>query len=567
MRFSRAFVPTEKETPKDAVLISHKYLLRGGFISQLSAGIYDFMPLGKRVLDKVRAVVKEELDNAGCQEVSLGFVTPADLWKESDRYHKYGKELLRFYDRKTQEFVLGPTHEEVMVNMVRGRAGSYKQLPLNLYQINLKFRDEARPRFGLMRGREFLMKDGYSFHATTEDMLREFHLMEETYKKIFRRTGLDFRVVEADSGAIGGSGSKEFMVLADAGEDTIVVCEQCEYGANIEAAKRKPKTYGKTADGRSGEVATPGKTAIDEVAAFLNLPTHRLIKAVVKKALYNDREQLCVFYVRGCDELEETKALNAVGANDLIDAEAEEMEHHGIVAGFIGLGYTHPHVIRVVDQELRGESGMVTGADKKDFHRLGVSVSDELRFADLIAVQAGDSCPVCGGKLGHTPGIEVGHIFQLGERYSKPLNANFLDENGKAKPYVMGTYGIGVSRLVAAAIEQHHDEKGCKWPIAIAPYAVDLIAGNLKDEAQKVLAESLYDQLQRAGIEVIFDDRPAGFGVKMNDYELIGFPFALIAGKKAAEGIVEIAVRESGERLVMPAAEAIQWLEARCRLS
>ena len=563
MRFSRAFIPTEKETPKDAVLISHKYLLRGGFVSQLSAGIYDFLPLGKRVLDKIRAVVKDELDKAGCQEVSLGFVTPADLWKESDRYHKYGKELLRFYDRKTQEFVLGPTHEEVMVSLVRGRAGSYKQLPLNLYQINLKFRDEARPRFGLMRGREFLMKDGYSFHASEGDMLREFALMEATYKKIFARTGLDFRVVEADSGAIGGSGSKEFMVLADAGEDTIVVCEKCEYGANIEAAKRRRKSYEPLKDDRAGEVATPGKTSIDEVAEFLNVPTHRLIKAVVKKALFNDREQLCI---RGCDELEETKALNAVGANDLIDAEPAELEHHGIEAGFIGLGFTHPHVIRVVDAELKGESGMVTGADKKETHLMGVTVSGELRFADLIAVQAGDGCPVCGGSLSHTPGIEVGHIFQLGTRYSKPLNATFLDENGKAKPFEMGTYGIGVSRLMAAAIEQHHDEKGCRWPLSIAPYQVDLIAGNLKDETQKALAESLYEQLQKAGIEVIFDDRPAGFGVKMNDYELIGFPFALIAGKKAAEGIVEIAVRESGDRLEMPAAEAVKWLEAQCRL-
>jgi prolyl-tRNA synthetase len=563
MRLSRYFLPTEKETPKDATLSSHKYLLRGGFVSMLSAGIYDYLPLGKRVLDKIRLIVKEELDRAGCLEVSLGFVTPSELWLESGRYRKYGKELLRFKDRKEGDFVLGPTHEEVMVNLVRGRINSYKQLPVNLYQINLKFRDEIRPRFGLLRGREFLMKDGYSFHATREDMLREFRLMEETYRRIFSRVGLDFRVVEADSGAIGGSGSKEFVVLTDAGEDTIVCCEACEYGANIEAAKRARPLYEKVLSPFDGLIETPDVRTIEELSKFLKLPKHKFIKAVAKKAICDHGDKVCLFFLRGGDDLEETKALNSVSANELVDLSEDDLKRLGIAAGYIGIDFSHPEVLCVTDNELKNETGMIGGANRDGLHIGGVEVGENRAFADLIVIRDGDICPSCGGRLVYRSGIEVGHIFQLGTRYSEPLNARFLDENGKMKPFVMGTYGIGVSRLIAATIEFSHDEKGCVWSESIAPFLVYLIVGNVKEEAQKSAAEAIYSQLLHEKIETIYDDRTAGFGAKMNDFELIGIPFALIVGKNIAQGYAEIVIRKSAEKVKISVNEAVDWIKNR----
>ncbi len=557
MRFSRSFIPTAKEAPKDALLQSHIYLTRGGFMTQVSAGIYDFLPLGKRVLDKVRDIVKEELDKAGCQEVSLGFVTPSDLWKESGRFFKYGKELLRFADRKNNEFVLGPTHEEMMVDLVRGRVTSYKNLPLHLYQINLKFRDEARPRFGLMRGREFLMKDSYSFHASEADMKQEFDLMEKTYSKIFTRLGLDFRVVEADSGAIGGSGSKEFMVLADSGEDTIVICSECEYAANVEAAKRAPYSYAFTEQNLE-DVHTPNVKTIEEVSQFLKVGKEETVKAVVKKAIFDDKEELFVFFVRGCDDLEETKALNATEANDLIDVEEKELESLGISPGFIGFYHlANLPITAVFDGELADKNSYVCGANRADYHTVGAKVPKEALFKDLIEVKAGDKCPCCEKELMYKKGIEVGHIFQLGTKYSQPLNANFLDENGKNKPFEMGTYGIGVSRLLAAIIEQNHDEKGCIWSKTTAPYLVDIVVSNSKNEEQQKAGETIYQALQELNIDVILDDRKDRFGFKMKDYELIGFPYAIIVGKRLEEGKVEFVQRSSGEKTEMSLEEAI----------
>jgi len=485
VRLSRLLLPTTKETPNDATLASHIYLIRAGLIQSVGgSGLYNFLPLGKKILDKVRAVVKEELDNAGCQEVSLSFVTPAALWAESGRLDKYGKELLRFKDRKNNDFILGPTHEEMMVNLVRQTVKSYKQLPLNVYQINLKFRDEIRPRFGLMRGREFLMKDAYSFHATTEDMQREFALMEETYKKIFTRLGLEFRVVEADSGAIGGSGSKEFMVLADSGEDTIVVCPECEYGANIEAAVAKPKS----------------------------LDVNSEINVITMKALYDEGETKIVhFALPSSVELQDTKACNVVNANDLVECETSSNI------------YT-----LVVDTTLEGIDNLQ--AEKKS-------------YADISAVQEGDACIHCGGALTYTKGIEAGHIFQLGTQYSEPLDCNFLDENGKSTPMVMGTYGIGVSRLLAGIIEQNHDEKGCIWTKESAPFDLHIIISNIKDEAQVALGEKLYEELKAKGLDVLLDDRKERFGPKIKDYELLGVPYAVIIGKKLADGEVELMTR------------------------
>jgi prolyl-tRNA synthetase len=418
MRRSRAFIPTTKEVPSDATLPSHQYLIRGGFINQQGAGLYNYMPLGKIVLEKIRHVVKEELDKAGCNEVQLSFVTPITLWERSGRSETMGKEMLRIQDRHTNEFVLSPTNEEAMVELVKNRVTSYKDLPLNLYQINTKFRDEARPRYGLLRGREFLMKDGYSFHASKEDMVREFTLMEETYKKIFTRLGLDFRVVEADSGAIGGSGSKEFHVLADSGEDTLMVCQSCDYGANIET----------------------------------------------------------IF-----ESEEEVNALN------------------------------------------------------------------EKSYEELTKLETGKKCS-CGADLSFKKGIEVGHIFQLGTKYSEPLEAKFSDENGRAKAFEMATFGIGVSRLIASVIEQNHDESGCIWTIEKAPYMVNIMISNIKEQAQVDLGEELYTRLQDAGVEVMLDDRKERFGFKMKDAELIGFPYTVIVGKELANSMVQIFDRKTKEK-------------------
>ena len=548
MRYSKLLIPTTKETPNDATLASHIFLIRGGFIQSVGgSGLYNFLPLGKKVLDKVRAVVKEELDKVGCQEVALSFVTPASLWQESGRFEKYGKELLRFKDCKNNDFILGPTHEEMMVNLVRQTVKSYKQLPLNLYQINVKFRDEIRPRFGLMRGREFLMKDGYSFHVNEEDMKREFSLMEETYKKIFTRLGLDFKVVEADSGAIGGSGSKEFMVLADSGEDTIVVCDHCEYGANIEAAVREEKAAPQPVPALKEEkVSTPDTTTIEALADLFKVDPYYLVKTVAKRALYDEgKSQIVLFALRGSDALQEVKACNAVRANDLADVTEEELAEAGLTAGFMSPVDIPESVKAVMDNNLKGAASMICGANEKDYHLTGVNFEGfEGDYHDLVAVQEGDLCPRCGSPLRYTKGIEAGHIFQLGTQYSEPLGATFLDENGKAQPMVMGTYGIGVSRLLAAIIEQHHDDKGCIWTKESAPFALYILVSNIKDEAQVALGERLYEALRAKGIDVLLDDRKDRFGAKMKDYELLGIPNAVVIGKKLQDGLVEFVTRE-----------------------
>ncbi len=550
MRFSKAYIPTTKEAPTGAVLASHIYLARAGFVSQVAAGLYNFLPLGKRVLKKIEAVINEEMERAGAQEVDLSFVTPAELWEESGRIHKFGKELLRFRDRKENLFVLGPTHEEMMVNIVRNRVSSYKQLPLNLYQIKTKFRDEARPRFGLMRGREFVMKDGYSFHADYEDMDREFDAMEAAYKRILERLGLEFRIVEADSGAIGGSGSKELMVLADSGEDTLAVCDRCEYGANIEAARRSKRTAVPEApEAAFNKFTTPNVKSIEELSNFFHVDPYYTLKAVAKRALYEDRDEIVLFFLRGCDELQEVKAVNAVGAMDLVDVNEEDLRAAGLVPGFIGpMGL--PKVRCVFDVELEGATHLICGANESDYHYVGFEMSrvENAAFGELYEAKAGDGCPCCDGTLEYTKGIEVGHIFKLGTVYSEPLKAEFLDENGKSRPFVMGTYGMGVSRLVAAVIEQNHDDKGCIWTPATAPYLVNIVVSNAKEEAQLAAGEALYEKLQNAGVEVILDDRKERFGFKMKDAELIGFPYMVIIGKGLQEGQVEIVDRATLEK-------------------
>ncbi len=514
MRRSRAFIPTTKESPSDAVLASHIYLARAGFVTQVSAGLYNFLPLGKRVLTKIQNIVNEEMERAGAQEVDLSFVTPSELWEESGRLNKFGKELLRFKDRKNNDFVLGPTHEEMMVNLVKNRITSYKQLPINLYQIKTKFRDEARPRFGLMRGREFLMKDAYSFHATTEDLNREFETMEATYKRILERLDLDFRIVEADSGAIGGSGSKELMVIADSGEDTIAVCSKCEYGANVETATRGIRKD------------------------TTELKNYNSVRSVVKRLHFEEEDKIVLFFLRACDELQEVKAVNSLGALDISDLEEAELEKLGLTDESLA-PLNLENIEYVFDRALQ---------EAEDLNNIDLSTLNEPLYYDIYSVQEGDACPECSAPMTFTKGIEVGHIFKLGTTYSKALKAEFLNEKGQGTPFEMGTYGMGISRLVASVIEQNHDEKGCVWTKETAPYMVNIMVSNIKDEEQMALGEKLYTQFQDAGVEVVLDDRKDRFGFKMKDAELIGFPYTLIIGKELVNGNVQIFERATCDK-------------------
>ncbi|EII0699857.1 proline--tRNA ligase [Campylobacter lari] len=562
MKFSKFYAISTKENPKDATLPSHIFLVKGAFVEQIGSGLYNFLPLGKRVLDKIKNIIKEEMDKAGALEVNLSFNTPAELWKESGRFNVFGKELLRFKDRKENDFVLGPTHEEAMVALVRNKINSYKQLPLHLYQIGLKFRDEARPRFGLLRCREFLMKDGYSFHTSEADLDKEFNLMHETYSKILTRLGLEFRAVEADSGAIGGSGSKEFMVLAKNGEDDILLCEHCDYAANIEAAKRAKKSC---EDERpeadfATQFHTPNVKTIEELADFFKINPYYTIKAVAKKAIYENEEKIIVFFIRGDDELQEVKALNAANALELVDASEEELEKAGLVPGFIGFVGLNG-VDFYIDHELENETNMIIGANKKDYHLVGINVVNlnKERFKDLAAVKEHDLCPKCQHKLKQSKGIEVGHIFKLGNKYSKAMNASYLDENGKAQFFTMGCYGMGVSRLVAVAIEASHDEKGCIWNKTLAPFVLDIIISNIKDTKAMEFAEQIYTYFKDK--EILFDDRNERFGVKINDFELMGFPYALVIGKGLENDEVELIHRDTLEKQVLKTQEVISHLE------
>ncbi|WP_104697872.1 MULTISPECIES: proline--tRNA ligase [unclassified Helicobacter] len=580
MRFSQFFIPTTKEVPRDAVLKSHQYLIRGGYIYQVGSGIYSFLPLGKRVLDKISKVIKEEMDSSGAIEVMMGFITPSDLWKQTGRYSKYGKELLRFKDRKENEFVLGPTYEESVTDLVKQFVRSYKDLPLNLYQIHLKFRDEMRPRFGLMRGREFIMKDAYSFHSTQEDLDREFDLMNETYQRIFKRLGLDFRVVDADSGAIGGSGSKEFMVLADCGEDTIAMCNQCSYASNIEAAKRQKRiTQEYAPKAEFSKFTTPNISSIKDLSAFFKVDPFYILKAVVKKIVFLPESkkdpELAFFFLRGDDELEETKALNILNnygaqALELLDASVEDIRSAGLFEGFIGpyaLGNITESKFIFFDEDLREERDLICGANEKDKHFVGVDLStfDALRYEDLAKVKEGDLCPCCDGRIEYKKGIEVGHIFKLKDRYSKDMGANFLDQNGKSQPFIMGCYGIGVSRLLAAILEQKSDEFGCVWGLSSAPFEVNIVLSNTKDSQQLDFANKLYEKMKQNQLEVLLDDRNERFGFKMKDFELIGSSFGIIIGKELEKNQVEVVVRDGMQKQILKAdvEEIIAFIKGR----
>lgn len=572
MRYSQLFAPTLKEPPKDAVLKSHQFLVQAGYIQQIGSGVYSFLPLGQRVLKKIISIIDEVMQAHGAQSCLFNFVTPASLWQESGRFDKYGKELLVFKDRKDNDFVLGPTHEEVATVIAKAHIKSYKQLPINLYQIHTKFRDEIRPRFGLMRAREFIMKDAYSFHTDTTDLDREFENMHQAYHEIFSRLGLKVRAIEADSGAIGGSKSKEFVLLAPCGEDTLVACASCAYVANVEVAKRakraEPDNVPKAA---FAKFSTPNTPSIEAVSAYLKVESFFILKAVVKKVLLDNAEsQLAVFFVRGDDSLEETKALNAcksqVPALSLEDIEGAELRKYGLFAGYIGpYGLQHlvPNALVFFDIDLYEADSLVCGANEEGMHFVGVDLAtfSGLNYQDIATAGAGQACALCGGVLEHHKSIEVGHIFKLGDKYSKSLGAQFLDKEGRACCFEMGCYGIGVSRLLAAILEQNADEKGCVWSGSTAPFKVVLIVANTKDHALDDLGESLYTELLNAKVEVLLDDRAERFGAKMADFELMGCSYALIVGNKAKEGVFEIIKRHGLSKQEMSQQEVLDFLK------
>jgi prolyl-tRNA synthetase len=557
LRYTRLLAPTLKEEPSDAEVASHRLLVRAGMIRQVARGIYDFLPLGLRVVKKVERIVRDELDRSGCQEVLLPLVSPAELWRESGRWDFYGKELLRIKDRHDREFCLGPTHEEVMTDLVRRDVRSYKQLPLNLYQIATKFRDEIRPRFGLMRGREFVMKDGYSFHAGIEDAEREYFNMHATYTRIFRRCGLEFRAVEADTGNIGGSLSHEFQVLATSGEDLIVACDSCEYAANVEKAEMQANADCSFGSIPLETVDTPDVRTIDEVSAFLNESPEHFIKTLICVA----DDVVIAALVRGDDQLSEPKLKTLLGAQDLRMAEeAEIVAATGAPQGFAG-PVELSGISIVADERLRSSTGMATGANQADRHFRGVDQErdwPEVRFADLREARTGDACARCeSGHFKEHRGIEVGHIFVLGTKYSEKLGATYLDADGNEQVMEMGTYGIGVTRTMAAAIEQNHDDAGIIWPVAIAPYEVLLVPVKWSDEESQIATEALYTELIEAGVEVLLDDRDERAGVKFNDADLIGIPFRVTIGPRGLKtGVVELKRRGQDEASELKLAEA-----------
>ncbi|GAW28257.1 MULTISPECIES: proline--tRNA ligase [unclassified Carboxydocella] len=560
MRASQLLAPTLRETPAEAEVISHQLLLRAGFIRKAAAGVYTYLPLAQRVLHKIMQIVREEMNRAGGQEITMPIIQPAELWLESGRWHVYGDELFRLKDRHGREFALGPTHEEIITDLVRNEVHSYKQLPLLLYQIANKYRDERRPRFGLMRGREFIMKDLYSFDKDEVGMQISYQKMYDAYTRIFTRLGLKFRPVEADAGAIGGSSTHEFMVIADAGEATIVYCDTCTYAANVEKAESRLIARGKQEAQPLEKIATPEQKTIDEVAAFLGIAPEQTIKTLI----YHTEKGLVAAVLRGDRQVNEIKLQNLVDTLQLHLASDEEVvEKIGVAPGSIGPVGLKGKVWQVIaDPEVVQQNNLVCGANEDGYHLKNVNYDRDYAVdlvADIRMVEAGEHCPRCEeGKLLTAKGIEVGQVFQLGTKYSKALNAVFLDENGKQKEMVMGCYGIGITRTMAAAIEQNHDENGIIWPLAIAPYHVVVIPVSEKDQQQREAAEKIYSQLTQLGIETVIDDRVERAGVKFKDADLIGYPYRLTVGKTLAEGKVELKERRTGNTRVLDVEAAAQ---------
>ena len=554
MLATKLYAPTLREVPSDADVVSQQLMLRAGFMRKTANGLYSFLPLGWRSIKKIEAIVREEMDRASAQEIMMPILQPAEIWKESGRWNAYGAEMMRINDRHDNEFCLGPTHEEMITTLVKNEINSYRQLPVNLYQIQSKFRDERRPRYGLMRSREFIMKDAYSFDADEAGLEESYKSMYDAYTCIFNRCGLTFRPVEADSGAIGGSGTHEFMAIAEAGEADIVYCTKCDYAANIEIGKPGIMKQAEEALQELSVVDTPNASTIEAVAEMLNLPLEKTIKAVV----FSIDGKVVLAIVRGDHEVNEVAVQHAVlGSVEPEMATPEELEKVGLTAGFIspvGLQQTEEFAI-VVDESVMETYNVCGGANKKDAHYVNINPKRDFNVEDIIVapirlITKDDVCPTCGGSLEHAKGIEVGQVFKLGTKYSEALEATFLDQNGRPNPMIMGCYGIGVSRTLAAAIEQYHDENGIIWPRSIAPFEAVIVPINAKDEALMSTSQTIYTALQEAGVDVLLDDRKDRAGVKFKDADLIGYPLRITVSKNTLENNeVEIQIRKTGEAL------------------
>jgi prolyl-tRNA synthetase len=551
MKQSRLFAPTLREVPSDAEVISHQFMLRAGYIRQISAGVYTYLPLAHRVLEKIKDIIRDEFDKIDASEMLLPALLPADLWKESGRYETYGEDLVKLKDRHERDFILGPTHEETFTALIRDEIKSYKKLPLNLYQFQTKYRDEKRPRFGLMRGREFIMKDAYTFHDSYESLDESYEQIKQAYINAFERCGLNFRAIIGDAGAMGGKDSVEFMALADAGEDIVVYSDSSDYAANLEMAESKYVSRPKTdVQLDREEVKTPGMKTIKDVASFLEVKESQVLKSVL---YVTDEGHPVLAVVRGDHEVNEIKVRNAVDAEDIEAATEEQIkELFQTVAGYAGPIGLSEEVTVVADLYVQDVVNGVSGANKEDAHFINVNPKKDFTqatFADIRMVQEGETAPDGEGKLVFTKGIEIGHIFKLGTRYSESMNATVLDQNGRPIPVIMGSYGIGVSRLLSAVAEQYADEKGLVWPETIAPFDIHLVPVQMKQDDQRELAEELYQLFEKEGYSVLIDDREERPGVKFTDAELIGIPVQITVGRKANEGVVEINMRKSGEKV------------------
>ena len=562
MRWSESFINTLREDPKEAETISHKLMLKAGLIMKVASGIYNLLPLGWKVVLKIINIIREEMNNAGAQEVLMPVLSPAELWQETGRWDLYGKEMMRIKDRHDKEFALGPTHEEIITDLVRKYVNSYKQLPQILYQIQVKFRDEIRPRFGVMRAREFIMKDAYSFDRDEAKAQISYKKMFDAYNKIFSRIGFKFRPVEADTGAIGGTSSAEFMVLADTGEETIVYCNKCDYAANVEKAEGVVEKKGGNAGEKLERVHTPNIRTVEELANFLRLKPEDTAKTI----LYMADGKMIAVMMRGDREINEIKLKNAVKANELRLATADEIiSKTKAPVGFAGpINLKEKGIKLYIDKTVAELNSFVCGGNEKDYHYVGVKrgrdfTEDEI--IDVVVVRKGDKCKKCGGELLEQKGIEVGHVFYLGEKYSKAMNATFLDENGKSKLFVMGCYGIGVTRIAAASIEQNYDENGIIWPLSIAPYEVVIIPVNMKYKEGTDFAFELYEKLKSKGIDVLIDDRDVSPGVKFKDSDLIGFPVRVVIGEKNfKDGKVEVKLRKEKSAEIVGKGEVLENL-------
>ena len=563
MKYTEYFIPTLKESPADAEVISHKLMVRAGMIRKLAAGIYIYLPLGLKFIRNIENIVREEMNNAGAIELLMPSIIPAELWQQTERWYHYGKELLRIKDRHNRDFCYGPTHEEVITDLVSKEIRSYKQLPVNFYQIQTKFRDEIRPRFGLMRGREFIMKDAYSFDANEEGAEISYKKMYDAYCKIFERCGLEFRVVEADTGAIGGSFSHEFMVLAKTGEDEIVTCNNCGYSANIEKAPVIQKEYLENREDEDElpieKVYTPNVKSIDEVSQFLKIPKRKIVKTII----LTDGEDIVAAMVRGDYEINIVKVKNILGWDVIYFATEETVkEVTNAPSGFAG-----PIGIKckvIADYSIKDLKNFVIGANEKDYHFKNANFKDfeNVKFYDIRNAVDGDRCPKCSnGKYKIFRGIEVGHIFKLGTKYSEKLNATYLDKDGKERLIVMGCYGIGIGRTAAAAIEQNHDEDGMILPEPISPFKVYILPINYKDENIKNVADEIYIELQKRDIETLLDDRDERPGKKFKDADLLGFPYRINVGKKAKDGVVELIFRKDKSKKEIKFNEIFEWIK------